>query len=170
VRPYRVRDWGSTAAERARPYPCDELMPATSATLFRAIDISAPPAAVYRWLCQLRVAPYSYDWIDNLGRRSPPTLTPGLDELQVGQRVMTVFRLASFEANRQLTILSRPRFGPDSAITYLIVESPENTSRLIMKMIIDIPRVLLTPFATADLVMARKQLQTLAALATTRDQ
>jgi hypothetical protein len=40
---------------------------------------------------------------DNLGRRSPRELTPGLDQLQVGQRIMTIFHLASFEPDRHLS-------------------------------------------------------------------
>jgi hypothetical protein len=98
-------EWGSTAAERSASYPCEDLVPGADLELFRAIDISAPVAVVFRWLCQLRVAPYSYDLLDNLGRRSPRELTPGADKLEVGQRIMTIFYLASFEPDHHLTIV-----------------------------------------------------------------
>lgn len=62
----RARTWGSTEAERARQYPCDRWLVDPDDVCFRAIDVAAQPAVVFRWLCQLRAAPYSYDWIDNL--------------------------------------------------------------------------------------------------------
>jgi hypothetical protein len=89
-----VRNWGSTVQERRGQFPCDALVTQPYAVLFRALDVEAQVAVVFRWLCQLRVAPYSYDWIDNLGRPSPRELTPRLDELEVGQRFM-IFRLPS---------------------------------------------------------------------------
>ena len=79
-----VTDWGSTAAERAMPMPCDELVRRPSQRLHRAVDVEASPEVAYRWLTQLRLAPYSYDWLDNLGRRSPRDLVPGTDDLAVG--------------------------------------------------------------------------------------
>ncbi|MET0910872.1 MAG: hypothetical protein ABWZ99_15510, partial [Ilumatobacteraceae bacterium] len=64
-------DWGSTPEERAASYPCEAFVPDAKIAVYRAIDIDAPVTVVYRWLCQLRKAPYSYDLLDNLGRRSP---------------------------------------------------------------------------------------------------
>lgn len=80
--PELVRHWGTTAPERARPYPCDELVPSSDGALFRGVSVEAPAAVVFRWLCQLRAAPYSYDLLDNRGRRSPQELTPGLERLR----------------------------------------------------------------------------------------
>src|SRR5436305_1441695 len=103
--------WGSTPAERARPFACDRWVERPDDPLFRAIDVDAPAAVVFRWICQLRVAPYSYDWIDNFGRQSPRTLLPGLDALAVGQPVMTFFELVEFERDRHLTARLRTSFG-----------------------------------------------------------
>jgi hypothetical protein len=166
-------EWGSTAAERAASYPCEEFVPRADLAVFRAIDISAPADVVFRWLCQLRAAPYSYDLLDNLGRRSPRELTPGLEELEVGQRIMTIFHLASFERDRHLTIvcdgIGQKLLGNVSS-TYTVVPTGEG-SRLILKLVAIAP--LGGPVGAAyrrvmpwfDLLMMRKQFLTLKRLA-----
>jgi hypothetical protein len=146
-----ARGWGTTAEERARHLPCDDLLPGGT-VVDRAVDAEAPPAAVFRWLCQLRAAPYSYDWIDNLGRRSPQELTPGLDDLHAGQRFMTIFRLVSFEPDEHITIQTR-----NVAVTYRVTPG-----RLHMRARWRVYGPLLAPL---DLIMARKQLLTLTELA-----
>jgi hypothetical protein len=167
-----TRTWGSTAQERQLEFACDRFVADPNGALYRALTVNAPPALLFPWLCQLRAAPYSYDWIDNLGRRSPRSLTPGLDRLQVGQRIMTIFQLAAFEPDRHITaVLDRlgALFG-DLAITYLIVPEAEERCRLVVKVAVAYPR---TPIGAAmrgllppgDLVMMRKQLLTLRKLA-----
>lgn len=71
---------------------------------FRGITINASPETIFRWLCQMRVAPYSYDWIDNFGRQSPQNLIPGLEKLELGQKVMFIFEVIDFATNDNLTI------------------------------------------------------------------
>lgn len=165
--------WGSTEAERAASYPCDRWLADPDDSLWRAIDVDAPPEVVFRWLCQLRAAPYSYDWIDNLGRTSPRELTPGLEDLADGQRVMTIFRLVEHEPGRHITlVLERGRrlFG-DLAMTYQVEAAPGGGARLVAKLVVRRPRGqvmarLLAPLLPAgDLFMMKKQLRTLKALA-----
>jgi hypothetical protein len=157
--------WGTTPEERERVYPCDDLIESPDAEMYRGITIHAPAEKIYRWLCQLRLAPYSYDWVDNLGRRSPRVLQ--LDGAAVGQRAMHIFRLVSVETNRHLTMGTTPnifgwRFLGDFGITYMIV--PENgTCRLLGKLVAKYPRgpvgwVLRLALPWGDMVMMRKQL------------
>ena len=166
--------WGSTDAERARPYPCDTLLPHPDKILFRAVDVAAPIPLVFRWLCQLRVAPYSYDWLDNGGRRSPHRLTPGLDDLAIGQRVMTIFRLAAFERDRHLTLVLADRFGQRLfgavAVSYTVVPRGPDHARIVAKLLIHYPtwgrrRFMRQLFPWGDLLMMRKQLLTIKTLA-----
>ena len=168
-----ARVWGSTPAERERPFPCDRHLPGADDAVFRAVDVDAPPRAVFRWLCQLRAAPYSYDWIDNRGRRSPETLTPGLDDLRVGQRMMGLFEIVEFEPDRHLTLLlDAPGSGllGRMAVTYLVVPHGGRRSRLLVKIAAAYPPGpagwafrWLMPWA--DLIMMRKQLLNLKRLA-----
>jgi hypothetical protein len=152
-------NWGATAQERALPLACDEDLAGAGLVADRAISIAAPAEVVYRWLCQLRAAPYSYDWLDNGGRRSPRQLTPGLERLAAGQRFMSIFRLRSFTPGEQITLRTRR-----VAVTYAVRPTAEG-SRLLVRIRAALPGVLATPLALGDLVMMRKQLLTLRELA-----
>ncbi len=162
--------WGTSPEEELLSFPCDPVLPVATEVWYRGISVDAPAPILFRWLCQLRVAPYSYDWIDNWGRTSPRELTPGLDDLAVGQRVMSIFELLSFERDAHLTIrLRNPSFFPSLAISYVSAPVDEHTSRLIVKAVIQgegLRGLLFRPwFARVDLVMMKKQLKTLKSLA-----
>lgn len=163
-------NWGAEPEEVAMALPCDPLLPDAALVVHRAVGVQADAALVYRWLCQLRAAPYSYDLIDNLGRRSPQQLTPGLDELAPGQRVMTVFRLRSFERDVHLTLWQASRVGGSVAVTFATLPRPGAT-RLLARFRWTPPTVplvrepILTAWALGDLAMARRQLLNLKALA-----
>jgi hypothetical protein len=167
-----VRGWGSTSEERAAEYPCDRHLPDAVKSMHRAVDIDAPPATVYRWLCQLRVAPYSYDILDNLGRRSPRELTPGLEQLEPGQKFMIIYELVEFEPDRQITVAVkhlRGAFGRQ-ALTYQVSPRDGGGSRLVAKRRLKPPRgphgpLIKLNLPVIDFIMTRKQLRTLKKLA-----
>jgi hypothetical protein len=162
--------WGASADEVARRYPSDELL-AGGVARTRAISVRAPAELTWRWLCQMAVAPYSYDWIDNRGRRSPQALTPGADRLELGQRMAVVFELVSFDAPRQWTGLTTPRgqrmFGP---VAMTFAAEPDGAgSRIVGRLVAGtggpLSRVRAHALAWGDLVMMRRQFLNLKALA-----
>jgi len=166
--------WGVTDDEVARSYPCDDELAESGAEIFRAVTVLAEPAVVFRWVCQLQVAPYSFDLVDNLGRRSPRTLTPGADRLVIGQPMMTIFRLVGLTDGVDLTVRMKPgpgrvAFG-DVVVTYAVHPGPQGSSRLVAKLVLGptrsrLARVRVLALAWGDLVMMRKQLGTLRDLA-----
>jgi hypothetical protein len=168
-----IDQWGSTPEERRRRYPCDDVLPEHERALFRAVTVDAPPPVVFRWLCQLKVAPYSYDLLDNRGRRSPQHLVPGVERLVVGEPV-AIFELASFAVDEHLTLCVRGHraFG-DVVVSYVVgPDGPggADRSRLVVKLVTVPARgvvgALLRPLLPAgDLVMMRRQLLNLKALA-----
>ena len=160
--------WGTTAAERQIVFPCDAIISKPDDSLFRGVTIRASSEIIFPWLCQMRVAPYSYDWIDNGGRLSPRELLPGLENLSVGQDVMRIFDLVDFERDRHLTLRVKPgtraerSFG-DIAVSYMIVTGTNNDCRLPVKLIAKFPSGIRGRFMRAvlpwgDLVMMRRQL------------
>jgi hypothetical protein len=90
VRPWLLR-WGATAGEVARPMPGDGILGADAASTTRAITIGVPAHRVWPWLAQLgygRAGWYSYDWLDNDGRRSAEQIRPEWQQLRPGDQIL----------------------------------------------------------------------------------
>jgi hypothetical protein len=156
--------WGVSDSETTLRYPCDTFLPAPTLQAWRGVTVRAEPAALWPWLTQIRVAPYSYDWIDNLGRRSPPRLLhlpdPRVDDpfTTAGRRESG--RIVAIEHARHLTgkILA-------AYMSYLLVPGEPGATRLLLKVVADINPVFAPALSVGDLVMARRQLLNLKALA-----
>ncbi len=85
--------WGSTAEERRRTLPGDDIVPAPRLVVTRAITIHAPAATVWPWLAQLgqgRGGLYSYQKLENLARcdmHNADTIHPEWQSPAVGDKV-----------------------------------------------------------------------------------
>jgi hypothetical protein len=82
--------WGARPDEIVAAMVGDHLIddPAMSAT--RAIDLGCPPHEAFGWLTQMgfgRAGWYSYDLIDNLGRRSARRIDPEWQVTRAGDTV-----------------------------------------------------------------------------------
>lgn len=161
--------WGADPHEHARAYPADDMVEGPALRMTRAVRIDADPATVWRWLCQMVVAPYSYDWIDNGGRRSPRHLVPGADHVEVGQRIQ-VFRVTDVAPGHQWSGRTIPRVFGRTAVTYA-VEPDGRGSRLVCRILTGqrgpVAWAGSRLLAWGDLVMMRKQLLTFKELAET---
>jgi hypothetical protein len=156
--------WGVTDAEIARAYPCDELVVSPALQAWRGVRVEAPAAAVWPWVAQVRLGPYSYDWIDNLGRRSPRQLVD-LPEPRVGEAFTTAGgrrfgRIVSVDPGKQLTGTIMGAF-----MSYVLVPQEHNATRLLLKVVMQTTRWAALGLSVGDLVMARRQLLNLKQLA-----
>jgi hypothetical protein len=156
--------WGVTAEEVARHYPCDDVIARPDLQAWRGVTVQATPSTVWAWVTQIQLAPYSYDLVDNLGRRSPrrlldvPTPRPGQHFTRTGNRPQGT--LLSLEPGVHYTgsILG-------SAMSYVLVPVDEGTTRLLLKIVMKVSPRLAPALSVGDLVMARRQLLNLKRLA-----
>ena len=110
-----LENWGSTPEEVELELPGDELVsqPAFSAT--RSLSIDAPTTDVFPWIAQLglgRAGWYSYDIIDNFGRKSATQLHPEWAVSSVGDIIPggpISFVVTHIEAPHHLVMSLRSR-------------------------------------------------------------
>jgi hypothetical protein len=92
----RLRRWGATHEEAARPLPGDELIADPLYTTTRAMTVQAPAEAVWPWLVQIgqdRGGFYSYDLLENLAKldiHSADRIHPEWQDVRLDQDSMSL--------------------------------------------------------------------------------
>ena len=154
VRPRLLR-WGATDDEVRRGYPGADLIPGGTRTAVMATTIDAPPSRVWPWLVQMgygRAGWYSWDRLDNWGAGSAGELRPEWQAIAVGDRLPSMpddrawWEVAALEPERFLGLRAsmdlrgrpfdpaagRPRFFTDSLWGFLLEETPDGRTRLVV--------------------------------------
>jgi hypothetical protein len=164
-----ILTWGATHEEAAGSLPGDDLLPAADGTSTRAIDVDAPPAAVWPWLAQMGPSPrggaYTYDWIENLLGLDMHSVDHVLEEYQHPQ-VGDMIQLGS---NRMRLELVEPlqalawRSEDGNWLWSFVLEDRGGRTRLISRNRFRLPslasRIAMLPMEPASLVMERRMLR-----------
>jgi hypothetical protein len=161
--------WGATEEEAASRLPGDELLEDADGVATRAIDIAAPPSAVWPWIAQMGPAPrggaYTYDWIENLlglDMHSAEEVLPEFQHPEVGDVLgygTNRMRVERVEPERVLAWRSED----GNWVWTFVLSGHDGTTRLISRNRFRLPtlvaRVGMLPMEPASLVMERKMLR-----------
>jgi hypothetical protein len=108
-------NWGATAEEADGQVAGDELMPEADIVATRAVEIDAPPSAIWPWLVQMgpgRGGAYTYDWIERrlgIDIENVDRVVPELQNLKVGDEIPMpgyAMRVERLDSERALVIRS----------------------------------------------------------------
>ena len=154
VRPRLLR-WGATDEEVRRRYPGDDVIPGGTRSATMAVTIDAAPEQVWPWLVQMgtdRAGWYSWDRLDNWGRRSAARIHPEWQTIALGDRLSSVpdgsiwWEVAVLEPQIYLRLRTSldlrcrpfhptgpwPRYFTDSLWGFLLEEAPGRRTRLVV--------------------------------------
>jgi hypothetical protein len=163
-----ILNWGATEKEASSRLPGDELLEHADGVSTRAIDIDAPPAAVWPWLAQMGPAPrggaYTYDWIENLLGLNMHSTDGVLAEFQ-HPRVGETFSLGSNRMRMERVDCERVlawRSQDGNWVWTFVLEPRDGGTRLISRNRFRLPnlvaRIGMLPMEPGSLVMERKML------------
>lgn len=139
LRPWHL-EWGATPEEVRRPMPGDDLVPHPMVCATRGITIDAAPADVWPWLVQMggytRAGWYSYDRVDNAGVPSADRIVPELQDLRVGEVMLTSrdlgFVVRAIDPGRSL-VLDIDHDGSRITSVPMLSPLPDGRTRLVFR-------------------------------------
>jgi hypothetical protein len=163
-----ILTWGASSQEAGAVLPGDELLGDADGIATRAIEIDAPPAAIWPWLAQMGPSPrggaYTYDWIENLlglNMHSVDHVLPEYQQPEIGDTI-------GYGSNR----MRIERVEPEAAIAWrsedgnwvwsFVLQARNGSTRLISRNRFRLPtlvsRLGMILIEPASLVMERKML------------
>lgn len=181
------RTYGSTADERRRALPGDELVEAPQVITNHATTINASPESVWPWLAQMgwgRGQWYTARWVDKLlfpsNGPSADVIVPELQNLNVGDVVLDgppeancSFTVEGLEQNRYLVLHSREHLPPgwaergagiDFTWVFVLDDLGDGRTRLLFRCRarlwpLWVRAIYLAAMIPADFVMSRQMLR-----------
>jgi hypothetical protein len=163
-----ILTWGATDAEARSRLPGDELLQHADGVATRAVEIDAPPAAVWPWIAQMGPSPrggaYTYDWIENLlglNMHSTDQVLPEFQDPHTGETIgfgPNKMRLERVEPEHVLAW--RAEHG--NWVWTFVLEPVNDHTRLISRNRFRLPRLIdrigMLPMEPGSLLMERKML------------
>jgi hypothetical protein len=163
-----VLHWGASRDEASARLPGDELLEDADGVATRAVDVAAPPSAVWPWIAQMGPAPrggaYTYDWIENLlglDMHSVDRVLPEFQHPQVGDVIGSGPNRMRVERVEPEHVLAW-RSEDGNWVWTFVLEGRNGTTRLVSRNRFRLPtlgaRVGMLAMEPASLVMERKML------------
>ncbi len=140
LRPQMLK-WGTRLGESQRLLPGDELIPKPNFQMTHALNIDAPPEAVWPWIAQMgreRTGYYALDLFTNQGIPSATFVRQDIPAPEVGQEMDGGLRILSVEPHRQLIFggFSLRKMGgvvQDMTTLYLLERRRDGSTRLLVR-------------------------------------
>jgi hypothetical protein len=165
----RILSWGATDIEANSPLPGDELLPSADGMATRAIEIDAPPSAVWPWIVQMGPSPrggaYTYDWIENalgLDMHSADRVLVEFQHPEVGEMIAVGPSRMRLERIEQERVLAWRSEDGNWVWTFVLVPVDGHT-RLISRNRFHLPRLIdrfgMLAMEPGSLMMERKMLR-----------
>jgi hypothetical protein len=137
----QIRKWGTLLGESQRRLPGDELIPKPNFLVTHAINIDAPPEAVWPWLAQMgreRTGYYGLDLLTNQGIPSVGFLRQDLPAPAVGMAMDGGYKIMALELNRQFlfggfNLQNMPGLTRDVTTLYLLERRRDGSTRLLVR-------------------------------------
>ena len=160
--------WGATPAEARGEVAGDDLMPHPDIVATRAVEIDAPPSAVWPWLVQMgpgRGGAYTHDWIERrlgIDIRNTDRIIPEFQGLKVGDEIPMpgyAMRVERLDPERAMVVRSTNH----AWVWSFELRPAGGHTRLISRNRFRLPtlktRAGMMPMEPASLVMERKMLR-----------
>jgi hypothetical protein len=137
----QMQKWGTRLGESQRLLPGDELIPKPNFQMTHAINIDAPPEALWPWLAQMgrdRTGYYGLDLFENQGIPSVTDLRQDLPAPEAGMELDDGFHIIELETNRKFLFgaFDLQQFTgatQDVTMLYLLERRTDGSTRLLVR-------------------------------------
>jgi hypothetical protein len=137
----QMRKWGTRLGESQRRLPGDELIPKPNFSMTHAVNIDAPPEAVWPWIAQMgreRTGYYGLDLLANQGIPSVTFIRQDLPAPEVGMNMDGGYRIIEMEPNRAFlfggfSLQQPPGVTRDLTALYLLERRNDGSTRLLIR-------------------------------------